>query len=310
MDLLLDLFTNYTLRTIALGAATLGIISGVLGSFAVLRRQALLGDAMSHAALPGVVLAFMLTGSRAPLVLVFGAAIAGWLGALAVLSIVRMSRIKEDSAFGLVLSVFFAVGMVLLTIVQRSGQGGQAGLDTYLFGQAAALVTSDVITIAALGAVVLFLTGLFWKEFKLLSFDPEYLASLGYPVNALNILLTSLIVLAIVIGLQLVGVVLMSAMLVAPAVAARQWTNRLGRMVLLSGGFGALAGVAGAVISATGRGLSTGPVIVVCVSVLVVISLLIAPGRGLLWEWLQHRRNRRRFRNDVQRQASYLPETK
>ncbi len=310
MDLLIDLFTNYTLRTIALGAAALGIISGVLGSFAVLRRQALLGDAMSHAALPGVVLAFMLTGSRAPLVLVFGAAIAGWLGALAVLTIVRMSRIKEDSAFGLVLSVFFALGMVLLTMVQRSGQGGQAGLDTYLFGQAAALVTSDVITIAVLGAVVLFLTGLFWKEFKLLSFDPEYLASLGYPVNALNILLTSLIVLAIVIGLQLVGVVLMSAMLVAPAVAARQWTNRLSRMVLLSGGFGALAGVAGAVISASGRGLSTGPVIVVCVSVLVFISLLIAPGRGLLWAWLQQRRNRRRFRNDVQRQASYLPETK
>jgi manganese/zinc/iron transport system permease protein len=310
MELLFDLFTNYTLRTIALGAATLGIISGVLGSFAVLRRQALLGDAMSHAALPGVVLAFMLTGSRAPLVLVLGAALAGWLGALAVLTIVRMSRIKEDSAFGLVLSVFFAIGMVLLTMLQRSGQGGQAGLDTYLFGQAAALVTSDVITIAALGAVLLSLTGLFWKEFKLLSFDPEYLASLGYPVNALNILLTSLIVLAIVIGLQLVGVVLMSAMLVAPAVAARQWTNRLGRMVLLSGGFGALAGVAGSIISASERGLSTGPVIVVCVSVLVIISLLIAPGRGLLWAWLQHRRNRRRFRHDLQRQAGYLPDTK
>jgi len=291
----MDLFTDYTLRSIALGAAALGVVSGILGCFAVLRRQALLGDAMSHAALPGVVLAFMLTGSRAPLALALGAAIAGWLGALAVLTIARMSRIKEDSAFGIVLSVFFAFGMVLLTILQRSGQGGQAGLDKYLFGQAAALVTSDVITIVALGTIVLTLLVLFWKEFKLLSFDPDYAASLGYPVRALDMLLTSLMVLAIVIGLQLVGVVLMSAMLVAPAVAARQWTNRLGVMALLAGGFGALAGVTGAVISATGRGLSTGPVIVVCISVVVLVSLLIAPGRGLLWEWRQHRANRRRF---------------
>lgn len=295
MDILFDLFSNYTLRTIALGAALLGIVSGVLGCFAVLRRQALLGDAMSHAALPGVVLAFMLTGSRAPLVLVLGAAIAGWLGALAVLAIVRMSRIKEDSAFGLVLSVFFAIGMVLLTLLQRSGQGGQAGLDNYLFGQAAALVVSDVITIAVLGTIVLALLLLFWKEFKLLSFDPDYAASLGYPVRRLDVLLTSLIVMAIVIGLQMVGVVLMSAMLVAPAVAARQWTNRLSRMALLAGGFGALAGVVGAIISASGRGLSTGPVIVVVISMFVVVSLLVAPGRGLLWEWLHHQLNRRRF---------------
>ncbi len=298
MEMIVTLFSDYTLRSIALGAAALGTVSGILGCFAILRRQALLGDAMSHAALPGIVLAFMLTGSRAPLVLALGAAIAGWLGALAVLTIVRMSRIKEDSAFGIVLAVFFALGMVLLTMVQRSGQAGQAGLSTYLFGQAAALITSDVITIAAPGAIVLALLALFWKEFQLLSFDPEYAASLGYPVRALDILLTSLIVMAIVIGLQLVGVVLMSAMLVAPAVAARQWTNRLSTMALLAGGFGAVAGVIGAVISATGRGLSTGPVIVVCISLVVLVSLLVAPGRGLLWEWLHHQVNQRRFASE------------
>lgn len=298
MEMIVMLFSDYTLRSIALGAAGLGIVSGILGCFAVLRRQALLGDAMSHAALPGIVLAFMLTGSRAPLTLTLGAAIAGWLGALAVLTIVRMSRIKEDSAFGIVLSVFFALGMVLLTMLQRSGQGGQAGLNTYLFGQAAALITSDVITITVLGAIVLVLLALFWKEFQLLSFDPEYAASLGYPVRMLDVLLTSLIVMAIVIGLQLVGVVLMSAMLVAPAVAARQWTNRLSTMALLAGSFGAVAGVVGAVISATGRGLSTGPVIVVCISFVVLVSLLVAPGRGLLWEWLHHQVNQRRFASE------------
>ncbi|PDW02481.1 metal ABC transporter permease [Candidatus Viridilinea mediisalina] len=291
----IDLFTDYTLRTIALGAVLLGLTSGVLGCFAVLRRQALLGDAMAHAALPGVVLAFMLTGSRAPLILVLGAAIAGWLGALAVLAIVRLSRIKEDAAFGLVLSVFFGLGMVLLTFVQRSGSAGQAGLDKYLFGQAAAMVMSDVVMIASLGALLLSLVLLFWKEFKLLSFDPEFAASQGYPVRRLDILLTSLIVVAIVLGLQLVGVVLMSALLVAPAAAARQWTNRLSTMALLAGTLGAIAGVVGALISTNARGLSTGPVIVVVISLVVLVSLLFAPERGLIWAWVRQWRNRRRF---------------
>ncbi|MFV9507560.1 MAG: metal ABC transporter permease [Oscillochloridaceae bacterium umkhey_bin13] len=291
----MDLFTDYTLRMIALGAGLLGLVSGILGCFAVLRRQALLGDAVSHAALPGIVLAFMLTGSRAPLVLVLGAAIAGWLGALAAMTIVRTSRLKEDSAFGLVLSVFFAFGMVLLTMVQQGGQAGQAGLNKYLFGQAAALVWSDVVTIGILGTLALSLVLIFWKELKLLSFDPDYAASLGYPVRLLDGLLTSLIVVAIVIGLQLVGVVLMSALLVAPAAAARQWTNRLSTMALLAGGFGAAAGIIGALISASERGLATGPVIVVVISAVVLVSLLLAPGRGLLWEWLQQRANRRRF---------------
>lgn len=292
---MLDLFTDYTLRTIALGAVLLGFTSGVLGCFAVLRRQALLGDAMAHAALPGVVLAFMLTGSRAPLVLVLGAAIAGWLGALAVLTIVRLSRIKEDTAFGLVLSVFFGLGMVLLTFVQRSGSAGQAGLDKYLFGQAASMVMSDVLMLASLGTLLLGLVLLFWKEFKLLSFDPEFAASQGYPVRRLDILLTSLIVVAIVLGLQLVGVVLMSALLVAPAAAARQWTNRLSTMALLAGTLGALAGVAGALISTSARGLSTGPVIVVVISLVVLVSLLLAPERGLIWTWVRQWRNRHRF---------------
>lgn len=287
------LFTDYTVRTIALGAIALGIISGILGSFAVLRRQALLGDAISHAALPGVVLAFILTGSRASLVLLIGAALAGWLATLVILTIVRKSRIKEDSALGFTLAVFFGLGMVLLSFVQRSGKSGQAGLDKYLFGQAASLVIDDVILISIIGAIVLSIVALFWKEFKLISFDPDFAAIQGYPVRALELLLTSLIVIAIVVGLQLVGVILMSAMLVAPAVAARQWTNRLSSMVLLAGAFGALSGVVGSVVSATSRGLSTGPLIVICMSAIVFISLAFAPNRGMVWEWLRHQSRRR-----------------
>jgi manganese/zinc/iron transport system permease protein len=195
-----------------------------------------------------------------------------------------------------VLSVFFGFGLMLLTFVQRLPDATQAGLDKFLFGQDATLLASDVVVMAALGAVVLAGVALLWKEFKLLTFDPGFAASLGFPVRLLDVLLTTLLVAAIVVGLQTVGVVLMSAMVVAPAVAARQWTNRLSVMVLLAALFGALGGVTGAVISATGAGLSTGPTIVLCVSAIVLLSLLLAPERGLVPAWLRQRRNRRRLR--------------
>ncbi len=299
-DLLYQLFTDYTIRTVALGAAVLGIVSGTLGCYAVLRRQALLGDAMSHAALPGIALAFLLTGVRELPMLLLGAAIAGWVAALVMIAIVNTTRIKEDSALGMVLAVFFGFGLVLLAFAQKMPTAAQAGLDTFLFGQAAALVERDVLTMALIGAVALGLMLLFWKEFKLLSFDPDYGATIGLPIRLLDIGLTSLIVVAIVVGLQTVGVVLMSAMLIAPAAAARQWTDRLGLMVLLAGVFGALSGIIGAVISATARGLSTGPTIVLTVSSFVVVSLLFSPNRGLVWNWLRRRRNHRRLQRAMQ----------
>jgi manganese/zinc/iron transport system permease protein len=296
LDLLSSLFTDYTLRTVALGSATLGILSGALGTYAVLRKQSLLGDAISHAALPGIALAFLLTGSKAPLVLIVGAVAAGWIGTLLVMSIINTTRIKDDSALGLVLAVFFGFGLVLLTFIQKMPNAAQAGLDKFLFGQAAALLERDVITMAGLGGLALLAMLIFWKEFKLLAFDPEFGASLGFPMRALDVLLITLLVVAIVLGLQTVGVVLMSAMVVAPAAAARQWTDRLGIMVGLSAFFGALAGVSGAVISSTTARLPTGPTIVLCISAIVLVSLALAPNRGLVWRWVRHQRNRRRLR--------------
>jgi manganese/zinc/iron transport system permease protein len=237
-----------------------------------------------------------LTGSRAPLVLMLGAGVAGWIGALVMMSIIRTTRIKLDSALGLVLAVFFGFGMVLLTFAQKLPDASQAGLKKYLFGQAATLLERDVITMAVLGCLALALLLVFWKELKLLSFDPDFAASLGLPVRLLDILLTTLLVIAIVVGLQAVGVVLMSAMIVAPAAAARQWTNRLGWMVGLAALFGALAGVSGAVISSTTARLSTGPTIVLCASAIVLVSLLFAPNRGLVWNWVRYQHNRRRLR--------------
>lgn len=301
----MDLFGDYTLRVVALGSASLGAASGALGSFAVLRKQSLLGDAISHAALPGIALAFLLTGSKAPLVLVLGAAIAGWIGTLLVIGVVGATRIKEDSALGIVLSVFFGFGLVLLTYVQRRPDASQAGLDRFLFGQAATLLERDVWIIAGLGSVAVLVMMLAWKEFKLLSFDPEFGASVGYRMRAIDVLLTSVLVLSIVIGLQTVGVVLMSAMVVAPAAAARQWTNRLAHMVPLAALFGAGAGVGGAVLSSSVRQLPTGPTIVLCLTAIVLVSLALAPNRGLLWNWARDRRRRGRLQAEAVLQDLY-----
>ena len=293
---MLDLFDDYTLRTVALGSAALGLTSGALGTFAVLRRQSLLGDAISHAALPGVAVAFLLTGSKAPLVLVGGAALAGFLGTLVVMGVTRTTRVKYDSALGIVLSVFFGVGLVLLTFIQRQPDASQAGLDRFLFGQAAGLLQRDLVTMAVLGGIALAVMLLVWKELKLLAFDPDYGASLGFPMRALDVLLTSLLVIAIVVGLQTVGVVLMAAMVIAPFAAARQWSDRLGVTAALAGAYGALAGVAGTVLSSETERLPTGPTIVLCATAIVVVSLLFAGRRGLVWQAVRGRRDRRRLR--------------
>lgn len=286
----MELFTDYTFRNVTLGAMLIGAISGFLGSFAVLRRQALLGDAMSHAALPGIALAFLITGQRDPFSLLIGAAVAALVAALWLLTVVRTTRIKDDAALALTLAVFFGFGLVLLSYLQRQPHAAQAGLKSFLFGQAAALIERDLWAMLAIGLPALFLVLIFWPQVKLISFDPDFARSLGVPVRRFEVLLTGIIIVAIVIGLQTVGVVLMSAMLIAPAVAARQWTNRLEYMVVLAAGFGALASLIGAWISTLGEGLTTGPLIVLVMSLFTMLSLLLAPERGLIWRHIRRQR--------------------
>lgn len=292
--LVLDASYDHTLRTVALGGALLGIVSGVLGSFTVLRHQSLMGDALSHAALPGVALAFLLAGRQLEWLLL-GAGLASWLGIVAILSITRSTRIKQDAAMGIVLTSWFALGITLLTYIQGRDDGQQAGLDKFIFGQAAAIVQRDVMMIALVGALALGCMVLFWKEFKLLSFDYEFAAANGFRVRLLDLLLSALVVVATVLGLQLAGVILMVGMLIAPGIAARQWTQDLGDMVLLAGAFGAFAGVTGAVISAIDTNLPTGPLIIVVAFLIVLLSMVFAPGRGLLWQQWRAYQDRRRF---------------
>ncbi len=294
-DILHDIIFDYTLRNVALGSAILGVVSGVLGTFAVLRRQGLLGDTLAHSALPGVCVAFLLTGSKEPLVLLAGAAVSGLIGTVIMLVMVGQTRLSEDTALGVVLSVFFGVGILMLTYISKQNDANQAGLDKFLFGQAATLVASNVRTLAILGGVALLVVAVLFKEFKLLTFDPGFAASVGYNTNLLAVLLTSLIVVAVVIGLQTVGVVLMAAMLVGPAAAARQWTDRLGPMIGLSALFGAVSGVLGAVLSFTQDRLPTGPMIILSLTLIVAISLGFAPARGMFWQYLRQRRHRRQL---------------
>jgi manganese/zinc/iron transport system permease protein len=290
---LLDLLTDYTVQNVVIGATLLGLISGVLGSFAVLRQQSLLGDTLSHAALPGVCLGFIVAGTRELGFILAGALATAVLAALVMLVLTRHSRIKTDAGLGIALSVFFAAGVVLLTYLQGTANASQGGLDSFLFGQAAAMLRSDLWVMGGITLAALALVGALWKELKLVTFDPVFAATIGLPVAVLETGLTLTIALAVVVGLQMVGVVLMAAMVIAPAVAARQWTRRLEQMVLLAALFGMLAGVSGALISTAGPGLATGPLIILSVSVLVLISLLFAPGRGVVWEQITHWRDRR-----------------
>lgn len=265
----------------------------MLGSFAVLRKQSLLGDAISHAALPGIAIVFLITGAKDSNTLLIGALISGLLGTFWIRGIITKTHLKSDTALGLILSLFFGFGMLLLTFIQKQPNANQAGLDKYLFGQAATLVESDVLLMVVVTSLCLLVLLLFWKEFKILLFDKDFAKSIGFNTKTIDILITSFIVLAIVLGLQTVGVVLMSAMLLAPAAAARQWTNSLGLMVFLAALFGAFSGVFGTAISATQNNLSTGPVIVIVASIFVMISFIFSPNRGLLFRQIRLIKNRR-----------------
>ncbi len=285
-----------TIRFVLLGSMLIGATGGLLGTFAVLRKRSLMGDALAHAALPGVGLAFLLTGSKSLLPLLAGATISGIAGMLTIQAIVNYSRIKADAALGIVLSVFFGLGIVLLTFIQRTAIGNQSGLDKFLFGQAAAMVESDLKIMSTLAIVIILCVILFYKEFKTLIFDPEFASSIGFPARIIDLILMALLVLTVMVGLQAVGVVLIAAMLITPAVAARFWSDRLIWMLLLAVVFGGFSGATGTYVSSLAPRIPTGPVMVLVVTAMFTLSAFVAPRRGILARWRRHRQNQRRER--------------
>ncbi len=298
LNLINSVLSDYTLQIVAMGSAILGIISGVIGSFAVIRKESLLGDAVSHAALPGIAITFLITQTKNTEVLLLGALISGLIATLIIILIDRHSRVKYDSALALILSVFFGFGMVLLTYIQKLPNANQAGLESFIYGQASTLLKRDVQVMMLLGVVLIGLVVLFWKEFKLVSFDSDYAESLGFSSRKITLILSTMIVASIIIGLQTVGVILMSAMLTAPAVAARQWTDKLWLMVVLAAVFGSLSGIIGTISSSIIPNLPTGPMIVLTISFIVIVSLTLAPNRGLVWKYFKDRRNQKDINED------------
>lgn len=293
-------FTDPNMQWILMGSLLLGLGSGVIGSFAYLRKQSLLGDALAHAALPGICIAFMLSGVKSVGLFIIGAILSGALATFGIHAITRYSRIKQDAALGIVLSVFFGIGVVMMTKIQHSGNGNQSGLDKYMFGQAASMMLSDVYMVGAVSLLLIIICALLFKEFKLVSFDPGFARGMGMKTALLEQLLLLMTVVAVVIGIQAVGVVLVAALLITPAVAARYWTDRLGVMVVFAGVFGALSGAVGTMISGTLSNLPTGPVTVLAATLLFMVSALFAPNRGLLAKWLRRSRQRMEIRQSAE----------
>jgi manganese/zinc/iron transport system permease protein len=293
----LEFFTDHTFRTVLIGTTAVGATSGAVGCFAYLRRQSLVGDVISHSSLFGVMLFFLLSywltgeGSKSLFVLIPGAMVAGIAALLLSQTIVTKTSVREDSGLGVMLAIFFGTGILLLRWVQKASPPipGRRGLQDYLFGMAASMTQSDLMMIGIV-AVAMFGTIVWlWKELKVFTFDPMLTQCLGFRTRWLNVLMIVMLVSGIVIGIQSIGVVLMISMLVTPAAAARQWTNSLGKMVILASFIGALCGLTGTIASALTSNLPTGPVIVLSGVAVFGISIVFSPSRGILVTWLKQR---------------------
>ena len=286
---------DYNTRVVVIGVSLLGLAAGLIGCFMLLRERALLGDALSHATLPGIGVAFILMtvlgGSGKSLAgLLIGGTISGVLGVATILIVVHLTRIKEDAALGIVLSVFFGLGIAVLGLIQNLGAGQAAGLKSFIYGKTASMVFSDAATIAVAAALITLACLLFYKELTLLCFDPGFARAQGWPVLTLDVVLMALVVGVTVIGLQAVGLILMVALLVIPPAAARFWTQHLPTMLLASALIGAGSGLIGATLSALVPKLPAGAVIVAAAGVFFLVSLVFGPTRGILRRVVEHRR--------------------
>jgi len=298
-------FQDPNIRFVVIGAILLTASSAIVGSFTFLNKKSLIGDAIAHAVLPGICLGFLLSGTKNPVFLIGGAFVTGWLSLVAVEFIISRTRLKEDTAIGLVLSVFFGIGILMLTVIQKSGNAAQSGLDNFLFGKAAALVGEDLMAFGTVALILLVTVYLLFKEFTLLAFDKDYAISIGLPVRWISVTLTSLIVLAVVIGIQAVGVVLMAAILITPAAAARFWTDKIRVMIILACIFGAVSGLSGAYISFVAPAMPTGPWIVIVISTIAFVSFFFAPRRGVVSRVIRQRNIRRTIHNENILKALY-----
>jgi manganese/zinc/iron transport system permease protein len=285
-------FQDPNVRYVVIGCVLLTASSAIVGCFTFLRKRALVGDAVAHSVLPGVCLSFILAGTKNPFILLIGAFLSGWLSLVLIDMITSKTKIKEDTAIGLILSVFFGIGILLLTSIQHGGNASQSGLDSFLFGKAASLMADDLLIFGTIGVLVIFSVLMLFKEFFLISFDENFARSIGVPVRTIELILSTLTVLSVVVGIQAVGVVLMAAMLITPAAAARYWTSNLKSMIFIAAGLSTVAGIAGAYISWEIERMPTGPWIVMFISLIAIFSFLFSPKKGIVARMILQRRHR------------------
>ena len=304
-ETLVELFRDHTIRIVSAGSGIVGFTAGALGCFAYLRKQSLMGDVVSHGSLSGITIAFIVGATlfaevgRSMLTLLIGAAVFGTIASLFSALITRRSKIKPDTAMAVMLALFFGGGLTLMRVIQGGPYEGKAGLSSYIFGRAAAMTQADLTVIIGFSILALTVLVFNWKEFKIYTFDPSTAELLGFRRRYIEPLMLATVVVAIVIGLKAVGVILMIAFIVAPPSAARQWTSSLGGMVILSGVFGASASIIGSLLSVVAGDYPTGPVIVLVLSAIVVVSLLFAPRRSLVLREIRMRQQRRALMREL-----------
>jgi manganese/zinc/iron transport system permease protein len=289
-DQILRVFTlrDYNTRVVLFGTLLLGIAGGLVGVFLLLRRRSLAADVVSHATFPGIAIAFLVmeaffpqSGKSTPALLT-GAFLSGILGLVCTTLIQRYTRIKEDAALAIVLSVFFGLGVALFTVIQSIPSGNVAGLGHFIYGKAASMVAADVhlIAWASLGVTVIFM--LLFKELTLVSFDEQFAASQGWPILMLDLLLLGMVTSVTVIGLQSVGMLLVVALMVIPPTAARCWTHDLHRMTIISALVGAFSAIFGVLTSALFPRLAAGAVIVLAGTGMFILSMLFGTRSGVV----------------------------
>ena len=282
----MELLQQYTFQIVALGTVMLGLVCGVIGTFTVLRQESLLGDGLAHSTLPGVVGAFLLTGVKDTAMLLLGAIIAA---CVAEYIMYRTSQkgVRFDAALATILAAFFGFGTVLLTRVQSMENAGQAGLNTFIFGQAVTMMQSDIWLMAICGTCIVGGVILLWKELSLTVFDPVEAQLMGIPVRKVRFFYRVVLIVTIVIGIRTVGVILISSLLIGPTMIGRQWTHSLRTLVIIGAISGSIVAFIGTWISALWGNLPTGPMIIIVMTGMILLSLVMANGQRLVRGWMR-----------------------
>lgn len=298
-------FQDPSITWVVLGITLLGIGSAYVGTFSFLDKKALLGDAISHAVLPGICMGFILAGEKNPIYIVTGAFLSGALATFLSAWLKKNTKLSEDAIIATILSVFFGVGIVMLTGLQKSGNPEIAGLNSFIFGNAIGISETDLMIYGGLSLTIILVLTLFLKEFRLMVFDPEYGKAIGFPMEAIRFLFNVLMILAVVIGIQAIGVVLMAALLITPGAAARFWTDRLNPLLILAAFFSIVSGILGTYISFVIPQMPTGPWVVVFLSLIALLSFMFSPKSGIVFRYFSRTNYLRKTHRDHLMKALY-----